>query len=104
MWGYRYLSSGVNGVYRDPYDQRLRLVKIIKGLSLFPENKFQRHTIKAECFTDLIGQVPFVGKMDDLGVADKEDESGRFDIGLGRIRNCLLYTSDAADEEDSVDL
>jgi hypothetical protein len=31
--------------------------KFRAGLSLFPENKFQLHTVKAESFTDLIGQV-----------------------------------------------
>jgi len=64
--------------------------KFRAGLSFLAENQFQWHTIKAESFTDLIHQVSLVRKMDAFGVADKEDESGWFDICLGCVRNMHL--------------
>jgi hypothetical protein len=48
-------------------------MEIREALSFFPENKLQRHTSKAKSFTDLIGQVSLVRKMDAVGVDDKNE-------------------------------
>src|SRR5674536_220210 len=55
---------------------------------------------KTRAITDITyNTIPFVQEVIDAGV-----EARHFEGYSGLLYSCLLYTSDAADEEDSVDL
>ena len=58
--------------------------------SLFPEDYFYRHFVKAEIFADLINEITLVRKMDAFDIAHKENKSRRFDVSLGCIIDVLL--------------
>jgi len=56
-------------------------------LAFFAEDQLDRDLVETEFGADGIHQIALVGKMDALGVRDKEDECGRLDAGLRRVRD-----------------